>query len=1404
MKKIYLFLLLSCIFVLGSVSNSKATHVAAADIYYEYLAPLTYRVHLILYRDCKPGTAGLSGTTQMTVSSASCAQSINFTVDTNGLNTRKIYGDLCPNINNWCVDPNSIFPGYEEWHYDTVVVLPMACSDWKFTYNNMCCRNNAISNLQTPGGQGICVNATLNNVLRPINNSAFLSIKPIPYVCVNQPKTYLNGPLDPDLDSLVFVASDALNWNTCAPILWTNGGTTANPLGNAAPGGYVVDPNTGTATFIPTAVNTYVMAFTCTEYDIPTGQPVGSVQRDVQINVLNCAAAPPSAPNLTQNYVLNNLVGASLQSAIPIVLTVCPGTAMSFDIDAVSNSQNNNILTSANNTISCPGSNYVMSPAAGGNPVTGSFTWTPTAAQIGPHTLIITFTDSTCTVAQPIVLKSYAVILINVLPGVDAGPDLVRCMGGDSVQFSVTGPLGVNNWAWTDINGNTNNIGISNLNIKNPKAAPNVTTDYIVTALNPPPGLVCKTVDTVRVTVVPGITVSAGGNHTICANDSVLLPASATPAQVNPTILWQPGGELSDSTSLTPIASPLATTNYTLHFTDANGCKYSDVAVVTVSGARAILNASSSEQSVCPGYPFQLFSNASSMPCGLSVFPCNGSPSYKTVGTGNIQQNQFSPYFTNTSDAYKSQMLFLASELQAMGITAGNIKSLSWMVTSKGSDTMRNMVLSLGCTSETALTGVTGFLSGLSVVYDTNKYYSTLGMNEHVFERDYFWDGVSNLVVQVCYNVTGNFNNQDVVTTSNTPNTQFMTQTAATGTGCNLTATAPLLAAVRPNTRFNACGAGSFNYSWAPSGTLNNPTDKDPYSSGIYSNTDFIVTVTAASNPNCVSLDTVQVLVDNSNSVDATASPQVLCAPGLVTLTGTPAGPAPVYECGEENVACSTPFSLYTVGTSATANVALTPFPAGTNAGTRSQMLYTAADLNALGVLKGRIESIALDVAVKNSVSPYDLTIKMGCTPLTQLSSFIPSSELKTVYTNGNYSTVLGWNTFLLNTPFLWDGVKNLVVEICYFNGQNNLIGDDAVNYSATVNPQFYSQGSNFGGCDIPNVQAPTVPIVSTALPNARFSICDMPVKSWPYRWEPGTFVYDSTAGVTTAYVNSTTTFSVFTKGGNKCEIKDSVTVTISQHGLKVTPMDTVICEGDSYQPIATGWGNAPSETFLWYDQNGSTVGFSCSNCPNPIITPPTAGTFTYTCTRLDTYGCGDTVVITLKVNPRPNVTILNGDSIKIKYTRQEVNLVATGATVYNWTPVWGLSNPNIGTTVAAPAEPTLYYVYGLNSNGCRNWDSIYIDIDYHDNLWVPTAFSPNGDGNNDVFRVANLTFQNIQEFKVLNRWGQELFSATDNRGWNGTFKGKPQDPATYFYLIRVAFPDGSTKLFKGDVILIR
>ncbi len=1077
---------------------------------------------------------------------------------------------------------------------------------------------------------------------------------------------------------------------------------------------------------------------------------------------------------------------------------------MTFDVTSISNSISNLVLTYANNVASCPGSTYTSNPIGGGSPVTGTFTWTPNGTQIGNHTLIITFSDSTCTTAQPIVLKSYAVFLIRVLPGVDAGPDLVYCIGADSIQMNVTAPPGITQWGWTDINGNTANIGLSATNIKNPKAAPTVTTTYVVTALNPPPGILCKIKDTVTITLVPGVVnVSAGGPDKICVNDSIILNATATPAQINPTITWAPPYNLSATNILNPWASPQGTTNYQLTYRDDNGCIYTDYHLVEVDGARALLNAQVNVNPVCPEAPFQLFTNPSSMPCGLSVFPCNDTvtQTFKTVGSGNIQQSQYSPYYTSFQSGYKTQMLFTATELAQAGIKPGNLKSVAWNVVGKGSDTMRNVRISIGCTTQSALDGATGFVTGLSQVYFIPKLYTTQGWNTHVFQNAYFWDGMTNLVVQVCYDMTGFSPNTDILASSNTPGAQILHQNAYTP-GCALTATSPLLGSVRPNTRFRVCEVGSFNFSWSPASTLNNANNENPVSSGITNTTDFIVTATATSNSNCVSKDTIQVTVDNSNSVTASASPQVLCGPGLTTLTATPQGSAPQYYCGEEGVPCASPFNQYLSGVSIGSSLAVTPFN-GTYAGARSQMLFTVAELNAMGITKGRIDSFALDIITKTSFSTFNMNIKMGCTPLTQLNAFIPAFELKDVYQNTGYATTLGWNRFVLQTPFLWDGTNNLVIEICFFNGQFNAIQPDAVDYSTTANAQFYFQGSDYGGCDIPSVQFPSTPIISTARPIVNFYLCDVPVKPWKFRWDPAVFVYDSTASSTTAYVNQSGMYHIYSTGGNGCEVKDSVLVTMSVHDVEVTPLFDTLCLGDSYQAFVKGIGNAPSETFLWIDENGGSTGLSCTTCFNPIITPPSAGSHTYYAIRTDSYGCSDTAKTTVLVYPNPPISIINGDSVTIRY-QEQVNLIATGGLVYNWTPAWSSSNPNDSSTIVSPAESTLYYVYSINDLGCRSSDSIYVNIDYRDKLFIPTAFSPNGDGVNDLFKVVNLTFQNIQEFRVMNRWGQEVFSASDNRGWNGKYKGKDQDIATYYYLIKVAFPDGPTKTYKGDVILVR
>lgn len=89
--------------------------------------------------------------------------------------------------------------------------------------------------------------------------------------------------------------------------------------------------------------------------------------------------------------------------------------------------------------------------------------------------------------------------------------------------------------------------------------------------------------------------------------------------------------------------------------------------------------------------------------------------------------------------------------------------------------------------------------------------------------------------------------------------------------------------------------------------------------------------------------------------------------------------------------------------------------------------------------------------------------------------------------------------------------------------------------------------------------------------------------------------------------------------------------------------------------------------------------------------------------------------------------------------------------------------------------------------------------------LMIPNAFSPNGDGNNDIFRILNITNQTLIEFKIFNRWGTFVFETTDpKKGWDGKYKGEEQPIGVYGYIIRIVYPEGVENTYKGTVTLIR
>jgi gliding motility-associated-like protein len=130
----------------------------------------------------------------------------------------------------------------------------------------------------------------------------------------------------------------------------------------------------------------------------------------------------------------------------------------------------------------------------------------------------------------------------------------------------------------------------------------------------------------------------------------------------------------------------------------------------------------------------------------------------------------------------------------------------------------------------------------------------------------------------------------------------------------------------------------------------------------------------------------------------------------------------------------------------------------------------------------------------------------------------------------------------------------------------------------------------------------------------------------------------------------------------------------------------------------------------------------------------------------------------------------------------------------------------------AAPRLTTLFRVTLVDSFGCSLKREIVVHVDKNRKIFVPTAFSPNNDGNNDNFNLfSGAGTRRILTFKIFNRWGTMMFQRSNmlpldtiNSGWDGMFQGREASTDTYVWFAEIEFEDGEKEIFKGDVALLR
>jgi len=183
-----------------------------------------------------------------------------------------------------------------------------------------------------------------------------------------------------------------------------------------------------------------------------------------------------------------------------------------------------------------------------------------------------------------------------------------------------------------------------------------------------------------------------------------------------------------------------------------------------------------------------------------------------------------------------------------------------------------------------------------------------------------------------------------------------------------------------------------------------------------------------------------------------------------------------------------------------------------------------------------------------------------------------------------------------------------------------------------------------------------------------------------------------------------------------------------------------------------------------------------------------------------DSLGCADTnVFITFFAE---NVIASNDTSIVVNESAQ-IFASHPFPLIYEWTPNQNLSCNDCYSPIATPFETTEYQIILTDSNGCTSTDYLTIEILIPD-LFIPTGFSPNGDGYNDVVFVRSLDI-NTMTLQIFDRWGGIVFETSDQKvGWDGTFKGKELDFGVYVYKFEATLLSGKEIKQSGSITLFR
>jgi gliding motility-associated-like protein len=266
------------------------------------------------------------------------------------------------------------------------------------------------------------------------------------------------------------------------------------------------------------------------------------------------------------------------------------------------------------------------------------------------------------------------------------------------------------------------------------------------------------------------------------------------------------------------------------------------------------------------------------------------------------------------------------------------------------------------------------------------------------------------------------------------------------------------------------------------------------------------------------------------------------------------------------------------------------------------------------------------------------------------------------------------------------------------------------------------------------------------------------------------------------------------------CIRRDSARISVSQP-FRVQAQHTTMCTGQQTQLHATG-----AVSYRWLP----ATGLSRADVGNPLANPPSTTAY-----RVVGYGNDncftDTADVTLTVHPSPEIRT-GGPREVPAGTSQTLQVQGSGDVLqWSWYPNKWISCADCATPVITPKGDVTYNITATNSYGCKAIALLPVKLVCPGSTaFIPNSFSPNGDGQNDVFYVRGGGISAVRSFRIFNRWGQLVFEKTNCRtddpgcGWDGRINGRLVNPDVYVYFVELTCDTNEPLELRGNVTVLR